>query len=243
MKEEITAGQGDAPLKVVATQTKAEVLAERLLEEQIASAQLERKSKELALRIQEETLEGLSTQREVAKWQLKDLKASNEDRSLKEIQRQEDRAAQGRVVKQQQAIDAFRFGICSHRKGGMANARDMHVLTQGGDDNKYAVIKHQMINGDIWIRCQRCGRTWNPPVEINFYFDAQGFSVAPKDGTFDKIRFDRAEYEYRQAISFLTNNSMSSSVQCRFTTLDAASGKMVDAADKYRENVASSTLR
>jgi hypothetical protein len=42
---------------------------------------------------------------------------------------------------------------------------------------------------------------------------------------------------------FETNNSMSGSVQCRFSTFDVESGRMVDAADKYRESIASTTLR
>ena len=235
-----TNGQNSVP---TSNATPTLSLDDQIKQEALLSAQLERKAKELALRIQEETLEGLATQREVSKWQLKDLKATNEKRNLTELQKQSERESQGRVVKQQQMIDIFRFNNCTHRKGGMANARDMHVLTQGGDDSKYAVMKHQMINGDIWIRCMRCGKTWNPPVEKNFYFDAKGFSVAQVDGTFDKTRFDRATYEYWDAVKFLTNNTMSASVQCRFTTLDPVSGRTVDAADKYRENISSTNLR
>ena len=105
------------------------------------------------------------------------------------------------------------------------------------------MFKHQMINGDVWVRCLRCGKTWSPPVEPNFFFNAQGKQVAPQDGEFSQVKFDRACEEYRLATMFNTNNSMSSSVQCRFTYFDPETKKHVDAADIYRQNIASTNLR
>jgi hypothetical protein len=124
----------------------------------------------------------------------------------------------------------------------MASARDVRVLSTGGNSNQYAVIKHQMINGDIWVRCLRCGRTWAPPVEKNYFFDAKGRSVASVDGQFDKVRFQAAIEDYKRATMFETNNSMSTSVQCRFFKADE-DGREYDAAGIYRENIASTTLR
>jgi hypothetical protein len=43
-------------------------------------------------------------------------------------------------------------------------------------------------------------------------------------------------------VNFNTNNTMSTSVQCRFSTLDK-DGRVMDAADKYRELVGASNLR
>ena len=45
------------------------------------------------------------------------------------------------------------------------------------------------------------------------------------------------------AVQFPTRNIMSGSVQCRFYTFDPKSGKQVDAADIYRENLKNTTLR
>jgi len=107
-------------------------------------------------------------------------------------------------------------------------------------------MKHQMINGDIWVRCLRCGKTWKPPVEKDFFFDEKGKNVAPADGKFDKVRFEKVADEYRSASMFPTNNSMSTSVQCRFgkAVIDSDGvTRIIDGADQYRENIASSNLR
>jgi hypothetical protein len=124
----------------------------------------------------------------------------------------------------------------------VVSPRDMRVLHTGGNKEQYAVIKHQMINGDIWILCLRCAKTWKPPVEKDFFFDEQGKNVAPQDGLFSRAKFEQAQFEYLQAVNFNTNNSMSTSVQCRFQYADEK-GRLIDAADKYRENVSSSNLR
>jgi hypothetical protein len=210
------------------------------VEEQIKQAELE--SKLLELQLKKQALEAQALEIEERKYHIKDLKAKVADRDILEKQLKEDRAAQGLAMAQQDATDQYRFMHCTHRKGGMASHRDVRVLSQGGNAPQYAVIKHQMINGDIWVRCLRCGRTWAPPVEKNFYFDAKGRSVAMQDGEFDKARFNAAVEEYKRATMFETNNSMSSSVQCRFFKADE-NGREYDAAGIYRENIASTTLR
>lgn len=179
---------------------------------------------------------------EERQYHIQDLKAKIADRDIREKQITEDRAAQGKTIAQQEATDNYRFSVCTHRKGGMASPRNLNVLYTGGNAAQYAVMKHQMINGDIWVRCLRCGKTWAPPVEANFHFDDKGRRVAAKDGLFNKARFDAAVEEYKKATMFETNNSMSTSVQCRFSRVDK-DGRVVDAADVYRENIASTNLR
>jgi hypothetical protein len=66
--------------------------------------------------------------------------------------------------------------------------------------------------------------------------------VAPKDGVFNRARFEKAQLEYMEAVDLNTNNSMSTSVQCRFTRKEK-NGQTVDAADIYRERISSSNLR
>jgi hypothetical protein len=205
--------------------------------------QIELQEKLLSLELKKAELEAKLLEKQEREYHIKDLKARLADRDIAEKQTKEDREQQGRTFAQQDATDTYRYKICTHKKGGIVTPRDMRVLTTGGNNIQYAIMKHQMINGDIWVRCLRCGKTWAPPVEKNFFFDAKGRCVAPNDGQFDKARFERVREEYERATTFETNNSMSGSVQCRFATFDAESGRMIDAADKYRESIASTTLR
>jgi hypothetical protein len=215
-------------------QIKAAELKSKLME-------LEFKAQEMALKTQE--LEAKKLEIQERTYHIKDLKTRIQDREIKDKQLQEDRQAQGQAMRQQDAIDKYQQNKCTHRKGGTASSRDITVLATGGNSNQYAVIKHQMINGDIWVRCLRCGKTWAPPVERNFFFDETKRSVSPADGVFDKNRFAAAVEDYKRAVMFETNNSMSTSVQCRFYTIDEVTGKQIDASDVYRDNIASTNLR
>jgi len=220
----------------MSTETKNTVVAPEGIEsvdEQIKRIQLEN----LKLEKQAKELELQERQ-----YHIKDLKGRLADRDLEEKQKQQDREAQGRTFAQDEATDTYRWRVCTHRKGGVVSARDMRALTQGGSEDQYAVIKHQMINGDIWVRCMRCGKTWAPPVESNFFF-RDGKVVAPADGVFDKDKFRIATEEYMRAVQFPTRNSMSGSVQCRFTKFNTETGRLEDAADLYRESVKDTNLR
>lgn len=196
---------------------------------------------EVELQIKQAQLEALQLEKQERELNLRDLKQRLAERETRELQLKNDREAQGRTFSQQRANDAFRQSRCSHRKGGRVSPRDLRALSEGGDKDQYAVIKHQMINGDIWVRCLRCGKTWNPPVEDNFYFKG-GKNVPKIHGTFDKEQYLAAVAEYNRAVQFPTNNSMSSSVQCRFYTINEQ-GQEVDAARDYRRNIKDTNLR
>lgn len=221
----------------MSTETKApavaapvtESLDDQLKRVQLENALLEKKAKELELRERE--------------YHIKDLQGRLAERDLQEQQLKQSREAQGRTFAQDEATDQYRWKVCTHRKGGIVSVRDMRALTQGGNEEQYAVIKHQMINGDIWVRCQRCGKTWSPPVESNFFFNEKGKQVAPVDGVFDNQRFLKAQDEYLRATQFPTRNTMSGSVQCRFLKLNPETGRLEDAADLYRESVKDTNLR
>lgn len=197
----------------------------------------------LELSIKKAQLADLELQKRERELNIQDVRARIGDRETKALQKQMDREAQGRTFAQQRATDEQRWKVCTHKKGGVVSARNMQVLSTGGNSVQYAVIKHQMINGDMWVRCLRCGRTWLPPVKENFYFNERGKSVAPKDGTFDAAKFETVLNEYRMAVNFETNNSPSGSVQCRFTKWDDKSEQWVDATLDYRTHVKSSNLR
>lgn len=223
------------------TKKALSTFASELSAEQKEIIALELEAKRLEVALKKRQLEGLALEEKEREFNIQDLRERISERELKTQQRKEDLAAQGRTFAQDAAQDALRWRICTHKKGGVVTPRDLRVLHTGGNKDQYAVLKHQMINGDIWVLCLRCAKTWKPPVEKDFFFDAQGKNVAPQDGEFSRSKFEQAQFEYLQAVNFNTNNSTSTSVQCRFSTLEG--GRLVDAADKYRENVSSSNLR
>jgi hypothetical protein len=209
--------------------------------DQLEAAKLQAAQLEIALKQEELVAKKLEIQERLAN--IDESKKRQSDRDIKRKQAENDLKQKSRVFGQQRATDHLRQNVCSHRKGGMAHARDLRVLHEGGDSEKRSVIRHRMINGDMWIRCTRCGKTWNPPIEKNFYFDAQGNQVAPPDGAFNLGRFRDADKEYREAIKFTTTGSPSSSVVCSFHKWDPSTRTWVDGNKEYRESMASTNLR
>ena len=197
----------------------------------------------IELSIKKAQLADLELQKRERELNLEDLRGRLGDRETKAKQKKMDREQQGRTFQQQKASDDAKQNVCTHKKGGVVSQRDMHVLHTGGNGLQFAVIKHQMINGDFWVRCLRCGKTWLPPVKENYYFNAKGKQVAPVDGTFDEVKFKEADIEYKKAVNFETNNSPSGSVQCRFSKWDAKSEQWVDATRDYRVAVKNTNLR
>jgi len=197
----------------------------------------------IELSIKRAQLADLELQKQERALNLEDLRGRVADRATKAKQKELDRKQQGITFAQQRAADEAKQSQCTHKKGGVVSPRDMKVLSTGGNSVQYAVIKHQMINGDFWVRCLRCGKTWLPPVKENFYFNEKGKKVAPVDGVFSQEKFDAAEADYKRAVQFETNNSPSSSVQCRFSKWDETSGQWVDATKNYRQHVKNTNLR
>jgi len=191
--------------------------------------------RQLELQIKRAELEEIELRKKEREFSLQDLKARVSERELKETQRRNDREQQGRTFAQQAANNELKWKNCTHKKGGKVKNRDMSVLTSGGNSDQYAVIKHQMITGDIWVKCLRCGKWWAPPVKSNFYFDKRGKQVPQHMGEFSKEKFSEAVAEYNRAVRFETNNTMSGSVQAKFYRFNPETDKMEDATDEYRE--------
>jgi hypothetical protein len=231
------AGVSDNLGGVMSNETKnpVESVEDKLKRIQLENALLEQENLK-------EELDAKKAEKERRGLDIKKLKRDLEKDALATMQAQDDRKSQGRTFAQDDATDRYKWSVCTHRKGGVVSARDMRALTTGGSEDQYAVIKHQMINGDIWVRCMRCGKTWSPPVESNFYF-RDGKMVAPVDGVFDKDAFTQAQKDYMVACQFPTRNSMSGSVQCRFLKYNPETGRQEDAADIYRENIKDTNLR
>jgi hypothetical protein len=211
------------------------------VEEQLQAIALQ--EAQLRIELLKADLEAKAMEKREREYSIRDLRGRLADRDLQEKQTLEDRAQQGRTFTQLDNIDRTNWKMCSHRKGGKVTPRDFTVLTRGGDKEIYSVIKHMMINSDIWVHCTRCKKTWSPPVESKFFFDENGREVAPADGTFDQKKFEQAQIEYQQALAFPSNNTMSASVICQFKQFDPKTRRLFDANDKYRENISSTNLR
>jgi hypothetical protein len=233
-----------------------------LLEANNKKARLEVEAAELAAKLAEATerSQGAADVKEERRLNMAKLRQEIEERKLEDQQRQQDRESQGRTFVSQRATDEAKQAVCTHKKGGIVSDRNTQVLSTGGNGQQYSVIKHQMINGDIWVRCLRCGKTWSNPVKENFYFnvmkDKLGNQIfgkkrlpatGPSAGVFNQAAYEHAVSEYLKACVFESNNSMSGSVQCRFTKWDEnandGEGGWMDATEEYRKRLADTTLR
>jgi hypothetical protein len=197
----------------------------------------------IELSIKRAQLADLELQKQERELSIQEKRGTIADRLTKQKQKSMDREQQGKVFAAQKREDDAKQNACTHKKGGVVSQRNLQVLSTGGNSPQYAVIKHQMINGDFWVRCLRCGKTWLPPVKDNFYFNAKGKQVAPVDGTFSQEKFSKAEADYRTAVAFETNNTSSGSVICKFSKWDEKSEQWVDATNDYRQAVKSTNLR
>lgn len=121
----------------------------------------------------------------------------------------------GKCFAQQEAAVKMSEDRCNHKKAGMIRITSSRLSIRNGLNNgnssQYAVRKHQMMNGDIWVDCLRCGKKWRPPVAQKFSWFERKFRTQRFQ---DHIA---ALVEYDRAVNFETNNVMSSSLQCRFT--------------------------
>lgn len=146
---------------------------------------------------------------------LQDVKERLADRELKREDRQHKFKNTGQALKSIAAGDLAAQTRCNHRKGGQGADG---IIGGRGDDNQYAVLKHTMLNNDMWIRCLRCGKTWKPPVR-KFYTTEEAYL--------------EAFVEYKNAKEFQTRNIPSTSMVFQWS----------DGGTFAREQMASTTLR
>jgi hypothetical protein len=131
-------------------------------------------------------LEDLQLSIDARRAQLEDHKENKFKREMDRENKSMDGKTKGLALRQIAADRAQVQKRCNHRKGGQG----MQGLMQGrGDAGQYSVLKHTMSNGDMWVRCLRCGKTWKPPLERSF--------KNPAD-------FIKAEAEYKIAVDFQT---------------------------------------
>jgi hypothetical protein len=146
---------------------------------------------------------------------VQDLEERLAERELKRETVRQRSKINGETLKQLSRNDDMVQKRCNHKKGGNgANG----VIGGQGDDSQYAVMKHTFANGDMWVRCLRCGKTWKPVNRTAFASDEL---------------YLKAVAQYEAAVNFQTRNVPSSSIQFRFS----------DNGDYYRQVTDSTNLR
>jgi len=189
-------------------QTSAEMEAE-LAQIMLESKRLELETKKFEFESQQLTLQS-------KKAELQDLQERLAERELKRENNRQKAVTNGQTLQQISKNETANQKRCNHKKGGNGAAG---VIGGRGDSPDFAVIKHTFAHGDTWIRCQRCGKTWKPPIKADF------------KGNDDL--YDTALRVYEMALEFQTKNVTSSGVAFRFS----------DNGDFYREQTRSVSLR
>ena len=149
------------------------------------------------------------------KLQYSDLQDQVHDREQKRHDKTERSRINGVTINALARNDKAVQGRCNHRKGGNgANG----VVAGQGDDSQYCVRKHIFANGDMWIDCLRCHKTWKP-VMPHWFETQEGYLGAVA--------------EYEAAKNFPTRNQTSSSVAFKWG----------DGGVFYRESMRNTNLR
>lgn len=146
---------------------------------------------------------------------LEDIQERLQERQLKRENLRQKSLINGQSLKQTAEMDRQAQKRCNHHKGGDGAAG---VIGGRGNDSQYAVLKHKFANGDTWVRCLRCGKTWKPPVKADCKTEAE---------------YNAAMAEYRVALDFPTRNQPSAGVVFGFS----------DGGEFYREVTRSTNLR
>lgn len=147
---------------------------------------------------------------------LVDMQERLAERELKRENIRQEAYTKGATIRSIKEGEAKQQAHCNHKKGGNGA---QGVVAGQGDDSQYAVLKHTFANGDTWVRCLRCGKTWKPPVKSQFVNNQAGF--------------DAALEVYKTALNFQTRNVPSKGVIFQFS----------DGGEFYRENTKDITLR
>lgn len=153
-------------------------------------------------------LESAKLELQLKQANLVDMQERLQERELKRANVRQEAYTKGSTLAALASNKATNQKRCNHKKGG----NGAHGVVGGqGDDSQYAVLKHTFANGDTWVKCLRCHKTWKPPVASDY---------KSKEG------FEAAQEVYTVALGFMTRNSPSSGVQFRYS----------DGGAHYREN-------
>lgn len=185
--------------------------------QEVAETKKEQKPNIAAMEAELKTLEVEAKKLELKERQanLQDLEERLAERELKRADRGQKAKTNGQSLQSISADQKKAQNRCNHQKGGNGSAG---VVGGKGDDSQYAVLKHTFANGDTWVRCLRCGKTWKP-VKQSWFATVE--------------EYVKALTEYQTALNFQTRNVPSASIPFRFS----------DGGDFYREITRDVTLR
>lgn len=211
--------QTPAPAK---TDDKTEALNAELLAIKLESDKIELETKKLLLETAKFDLENQQLTLRTKRAEAQDIEERLAERELKRETNRQKALTNGQTLKQIESNEKAHQKKCNHRKGGNGAAG---VVGGKGDSTDYAVIKHTFAHGDTWVRCQRCGKTWKPPVKSQY--------TNSETSKFDDYGFESAMRIYENALEFQTKNITSAGVPFRFS----------DDGEHYREQTKSVSLR
>jgi len=138
---------------------------------------------------------------------LQDIKERLADRDNKRTMRGDGFRSRGRELNKTQRDQELHQSKCSHRKGG----RGLEAIQIGGNAGDYAVIRH-LLPWNVWYqRCQRCGKTWKPPNDLDYKMDTP-------EG---KEAFEAAKKVYADALAWPTDNIPSTGITFQHHSDDA----------------------
>lgn len=219
-----TASQQVAAVKASQPKTDAEVekLSAEILAIKLESDKIELETAKLRLETQKFELENQQLTLRTKRAEAQDIEERLAERELKRETNRQKALTNGQTLKQIDTNEKAHQKKCNHRKGGNGAAG---VVGGRGDSPDYAVIKHTFAHGDTWIRCQRCGKTWKPPVKSQY--------KNTNTNEFDDYGFESAMRIYEGALEFQTKNVTSAGVPFRFS----------DDGEFYREQTKSASLR
>lgn len=154
---------------------------------------------------------------EIKRLELEEKSEQLQDRKRKKQAKREEFEAKNRELLNQLARIAAKQRNCTHRKGGMGQGVGHPEPISPGDSDVYAVIKHQLPNGDWLVMCQRCGAEWMPQDK----WSGRPASVI-------------GGITYKEALQFRTDNTPSKS--CVFNFNDSRTDEQVE-KDRYKPPV------
>ena len=152
--------------------------------------------------------------------ELQDAREKLDERKMKRETNASRFRSHGQNIQQDKDNRAAQQRICNHKKGG-DGAKG--VVGGQGQDTQYAIIRHRVANGDIWVRCLRCAKLWKPPVK-SAHKTTESYNAA-----FEK---------YNEALVFPTRNQMSTGQQFQWGYNDKGQG----GPEYFRERMKSVNL-
>lgn len=180
----------------------------------------EPKKSEHATELEKLALEAARLEVEYKTVQLQNARQTIDDHKMKLETKRANFVSHGQNLAQDRLKRDASQRTCNHRKGG-DGARG--VVAGQGQDTQYAILRHRMANGDIWVRCLRCAKTWKPPVKSEHKSTES---------------YNAAFVLYKEALDFPTRSIMSTGQQFQWGYNDKGKG----GPEFYREKMASVNL-